>query len=117
MDLTIEEIHFGGKTQYNVAWTGKNAVSKAKPLYNLVKIAFEEMKLDQVGVEVNKDPKDRMFTFIGASTYFLNSFDSMQYQMHYGVSAVLFETKEQAEQFIDIIEKRLLMKILKDQHA
>lgn len=98
---------------YSVSWPGYEWVvcdneNKAR---NLLKILFEEVKVDEAVLAVQKTqiPREEEFIeYIPLRTYAQDPHGAGKFLVHrYAVTGIKFPGREQAEQFKTIMEKRL----------
>lgn len=97
---------------YSVSWPGyeSHVCDNTIKARNLLKILFDEINLEDVDLAVKKEEYsgDEFVVSIPWMTYMQNPDRSGDFLMrHYSVVGVKFNTRDQAEQFKLIMERRL----------
>ena len=102
---------------YSVSWDGRGVVAKQQQLSKIWTAAFEVSKKSYcVGFSFEKGEAIRIDTMVAHSTT-----DSIDYLIHLvarygGITGVGFVYREEAEQFVDAMEKHIAWNLLKKQY-
>lgn len=101
--------------EYSVSWDGRGIVSKQQQLSKIWKGAFAACKRGyRVGFSFEKGEAVRIDTAVASS----DQYESVDYLIHLvahhgGITGVGFMYREEAEEFVDAMEKHIAWNLLK----
>lgn len=99
------------KQGYTVTWPTFENIQGNSTCFNLLKLLFEQIKVDEAMLILNKD---QMVTIQGSIWYSGHGEKYSEWLMsQYNVTGVAFKKINQAEELRDELEKRYMWKLLK----
>ena len=104
---------------YSVSWDGRGVVSKHQSLTKIWNAAFDSCKqANMVGFSFDKGETIR----INASIAYSDQYQSVDYLIHLvslygGINGAAFVYREEAEQFVEAMEKHVAWTLLKREYT
>lgn len=97
--------------KFKVTWPSFHDVQGDDTFYNLLKILFVDVKVNQAHLLLNQDQMVTIQPIVYFSKSVTNYSDWLMSQ--YNVKGVMFDDINHAKHFVEILEKRYMWKILK----
>lgn len=97
--------------KYSVSWPTFHDIRGNPACYNLLKLLFETMQMNEVVLMLNNDQK---VTLNGTVWYSNNGDKYAEWLMaQYNITGVIFKEKAKAEYLQDYLEKKYIWQLLK----